>query len=55
MGWWEEYFGDILNLDDTPSVAEEKTGLSGSDLSVTQAEVTDVISKNSMVARPQGL
>lgn len=39
VGWWKEYFEDILNLTDTPSLEEAESA----DLLVTRAKITEVL------------
>ncbi|KAK3535381.1 hypothetical protein QTP70_011277 [Hemibagrus guttatus] len=43
VGWWKEYFEDLLNPTDTPSVEEPEAGDSEVDSFITQAEVTEVV------------
>ncbi|KAK3552129.1 hypothetical protein QTP86_001507 [Hemibagrus guttatus] len=43
VGWWKEYFKDLLNPTDTPSVEEPEAGDSEVDSFITQAEVTEVV------------
>ncbi|KAK3560466.1 hypothetical protein QTP86_009626 [Hemibagrus guttatus] len=43
VGRWKEYFGDLLNPTDTPSVEEPETEDSEVDSIITQAEVTEVV------------
>ncbi|KAK3537288.1 hypothetical protein QTP70_006984 [Hemibagrus guttatus] len=43
VGWWKEYFEDLLNPTDTPSVEEPEAGDSEVDSFTTQAEVTEVV------------
>ncbi|KAK3532757.1 hypothetical protein QTP86_028126 [Hemibagrus guttatus] len=43
VGWWKEYFEDLLNPTDTPSVEEPETEDSEVDSVITQAEVTEVV------------
>ncbi len=43
IGRWKEYFEDLLNPSDTPSIEEAEMEDSGVDSSITQAEVTDVV------------
>ncbi len=45
IGQWKEYFEDLLNPTDTPSVEEAEMEDSGVDSSITQAEVTEVVCK----------
>ncbi len=45
VGRWKEYFEDLLNPTDTPSVEEAGAGDSEVDSSITQAEVTEVVRK----------
>ncbi|KAK3552059.1 hypothetical protein QTP70_031765 [Hemibagrus guttatus] len=42
VGWWKEYFEDLLNPTDTPSVQESEAEDSEIDSSITPAEVTEV-------------
>uniref|UniRef100_A0A8C9TUR8 Reverse transcriptase domain-containing protein n=1 Tax=Scleropages formosus TaxID=113540 RepID=A0A8C9TUR8_SCLFO len=42
---WKEYFEDLLNPSDTPSVEEAEAGDSEGDLSITLAEVAEVVKK----------
>ncbi|KAK3515689.1 hypothetical protein QTP70_028465, partial [Hemibagrus guttatus] len=42
-GRWKEYFEDLLNPTDTPSVEEPEAGDSEVDSFITQAEVTEVV------------
>ncbi|KAK3562609.1 hypothetical protein QTP86_002090 [Hemibagrus guttatus] len=41
--WWKEYFGDLLNFTDTPSVEEPEAEDLEVDSFITQAEVTEVV------------
>ncbi|KAK3506577.1 hypothetical protein QTP70_009899 [Hemibagrus guttatus] len=41
--WWKEYFEDLLNPTDTPSVEEPEAEDSEVDSFITQAEVTEVV------------
>ncbi|KAK3521468.1 hypothetical protein QTP70_005774 [Hemibagrus guttatus] len=41
--WWKEYFEDLLNPTDTPSVEEPEPEDSEVDSFITQAEVTEVV------------
>ncbi|KAK3544176.1 hypothetical protein QTP86_006032 [Hemibagrus guttatus] len=43
VGRWKEYFEDLLNLTDTPSVEEPEAKDSKVDSFITQAEVTEVL------------
>ncbi|KAK3515164.1 hypothetical protein QTP70_008179 [Hemibagrus guttatus] len=43
VGWWKEYFKDLLNPTDMPSVEEPEAGDSEVDSFITQAEVTEVV------------
>ncbi|KAK3517717.1 hypothetical protein QTP70_016386 [Hemibagrus guttatus] len=43
VGRWKEYFEDLLNPTDTPSVEESEAGDSEVDSFITQAEVTEVV------------
>ncbi|KAK3544084.1 hypothetical protein QTP86_001213 [Hemibagrus guttatus] len=43
VGRWKEYFKDLLNLTDTPSVEEPEAEDSEVDSFITQAEVTEVV------------
>ncbi|KAK3532913.1 hypothetical protein QTP70_003674 [Hemibagrus guttatus] len=43
VGWWKEYFEDLLNPTDTPSVEEPEAEDSEVDSFITQAEVTEVV------------
>ncbi|KAK3508205.1 hypothetical protein QTP70_017467 [Hemibagrus guttatus] len=43
VGQWKEYFKDLLNPTDTPSVEEPETEDSEVDSFITQAEVTEVV------------
>ncbi|KAK3553558.1 hypothetical protein QTP70_004565 [Hemibagrus guttatus] len=43
FGKWKEYFEDLLNPTDTPSVEEPEAGDSEVDSFITQAEVTEVV------------
>ncbi|KAK3564177.1 hypothetical protein QTP86_010807 [Hemibagrus guttatus] len=43
VGWCKEYFEDLLNPTDTPSVEEPEAGDSELDSFITQAEVTEVV------------
>ncbi|KAK3558852.1 hypothetical protein QTP86_030442 [Hemibagrus guttatus] len=43
VGRWKEYFKDLLNPTDTPSVAEPEAEDSEVDSFITQAEVTEVV------------
>ncbi|KAK3547532.1 hypothetical protein QTP86_021516, partial [Hemibagrus guttatus] len=43
VGWWKEYFKDLLNLTDTPSIEEPEADDSEVDSFITQAEVTEVV------------
>ncbi|KAK3555547.1 hypothetical protein QTP86_021786, partial [Hemibagrus guttatus] len=43
VGRWKEYFDDLLNPTDTPSVEEPEAEDSEVDLFITQAEVTEVV------------
>ncbi|KAK3529990.1 hypothetical protein QTP86_009367 [Hemibagrus guttatus] len=43
VGWWKEYFKNLLNPTDTPSVEEPEAEDSEVDLFITQAEVTGVV------------
>uniref|UniRef100_A0A3B3CJV2 Reverse transcriptase domain-containing protein n=1 Tax=Oryzias melastigma TaxID=30732 RepID=A0A3B3CJV2_ORYME len=43
VGRWKEYFEDLLNPADTPSVEEAEAEDIGVELSITQAEVTEVV------------
>ncbi|KAK3513140.1 hypothetical protein QTP70_003771 [Hemibagrus guttatus] len=43
VGRWKEYFEDLLNPTDTPSVAEPEAEDSEVDSFITQAEVTEVV------------
>ncbi|KAK3572533.1 hypothetical protein QTP86_034321, partial [Hemibagrus guttatus] len=43
VGRWKEYFEDLLNPTDTPSVEEPEAGDSEIDSFITQAEVTEVV------------
>ncbi|KAK3513103.1 hypothetical protein QTP70_001397 [Hemibagrus guttatus] len=43
VGRWKEYFEDLLNPTDTPSVEEPEAGDSEVDSFITQAEVTEVV------------
>ncbi|KAK3513701.1 hypothetical protein QTP70_028906 [Hemibagrus guttatus] len=43
VGRWKEYFEDLLNLTDTPSVEEPEAEDSEVDSFITQAEVTEVV------------
>ncbi|KAK3549179.1 hypothetical protein QTP70_033971 [Hemibagrus guttatus] len=43
VGWWKEYFKDLLNPTDTPSVEEPEAEDSEVDSFITQAEVTEVV------------
>uniref|UniRef100_A0A671WJG1 Reverse transcriptase domain-containing protein n=1 Tax=Sparus aurata TaxID=8175 RepID=A0A671WJG1_SPAAU len=45
VGRWKEYFEDLLNPTDTPSIEEAEAGDSEVDPSITQAEVTEVVRK----------
>uniref|UniRef100_A0A671XNI3 Endonuclease/exonuclease/phosphatase domain-containing protein n=1 Tax=Sparus aurata TaxID=8175 RepID=A0A671XNI3_SPAAU len=45
VGRWKEYFEDLLNPADTPSIEEAEAGDSEVDPSITQAEVTEVVRK----------
>uniref|UniRef100_A0A671UP04 Reverse transcriptase domain-containing protein n=1 Tax=Sparus aurata TaxID=8175 RepID=A0A671UP04_SPAAU len=45
VGRWKEYFEDLLNPTDTPSIEEAEAGDSEVDRSITQAEVTEVVRK----------
>ncbi len=45
IGRWKEYFEDLLNHTDTPSIEEAEMEDSGVDSSITQAEVTEVVCK----------
>uniref|UniRef100_A0A671XIN0 Reverse transcriptase domain-containing protein n=1 Tax=Sparus aurata TaxID=8175 RepID=A0A671XIN0_SPAAU len=45
VGRWKEYFEDLLNPTDTPSIEEAEAGDSAVDPSITQAEVTEVVRK----------
>uniref|UniRef100_A0A671TEK4 Reverse transcriptase domain-containing protein n=1 Tax=Sparus aurata TaxID=8175 RepID=A0A671TEK4_SPAAU len=45
VGRWREYFEDLLNPTDTPSIEEAEAGDSEVDPSITQAEVTEVVRK----------
>ena len=42
VGRWKEYFEDLLNPTDTPSIEEAEAGDSEVDSFITQAEVTEV-------------
>ncbi len=50
---WKEYFEDLLNPTDTPSVEEAEMEDSGVDSSITQAEVTEVVCK--LLGRASGV
>ncbi|KAK3552203.1 hypothetical protein QTP86_005268 [Hemibagrus guttatus] len=43
VGWWKEYFEDLLNPTDTPSVEEAEAEDSEVYSFITQAEVTEVV------------
>ncbi|KAK3523485.1 hypothetical protein QTP86_033979, partial [Hemibagrus guttatus] len=43
VGWWKEYFEDLLNPTDTPSVEEPEAEDSEVDSFINQAEVTEVV------------
>ncbi|KAK3572793.1 hypothetical protein QTP86_007398 [Hemibagrus guttatus] len=43
VGWWKEYFEDLHNPTDTPSVEEPEAEDSEVDSFITQAEVTEVV------------
>ncbi|KAK3505719.1 hypothetical protein QTP70_020512 [Hemibagrus guttatus] len=43
VGRWKEYFEDLLNLTDTPSIEEPEAEDSEVDSFITQAEVTEVV------------
>ncbi|KAK3543175.1 hypothetical protein QTP70_012283 [Hemibagrus guttatus] len=43
VGWWKEYFEDLLNLTDMPSVEEPEAEDTEVDSFITQAEVTEVV------------
>ncbi|KAK3545916.1 hypothetical protein QTP70_016712, partial [Hemibagrus guttatus] len=43
VGRWKEYFEDLLNLTDTPSIEEPEAEDSEADSFITQAEVTEVV------------
>ncbi|KAK3548671.1 hypothetical protein QTP70_016417, partial [Hemibagrus guttatus] len=43
VGWWKEYFEDLLNPTDTPSVEKPEAEDSEVDSFITQAEVTEVV------------
>ncbi|KAK3558992.1 hypothetical protein QTP86_000122 [Hemibagrus guttatus] len=43
VGWWKEYFEDLLNPTDTPSIEEPEAEDSEVDSFITQAEVTEVV------------
>ncbi|KAK3515774.1 hypothetical protein QTP70_031824, partial [Hemibagrus guttatus] len=43
VGWWKEYFEDLLNPTDTPSVEEPEAEDSEVESFITQAEVTEVV------------
>ncbi|KAK3560274.1 hypothetical protein QTP86_004203 [Hemibagrus guttatus] len=43
VGWWKEYFEDLLNPTDMPSVEEPEAEDSEVDSFITQAEVTEVV------------
>ncbi|KAK3532449.1 hypothetical protein QTP86_018088, partial [Hemibagrus guttatus] len=43
VGWWKEYFEDLLNPTDTPSDEEPEAEDSEVDSFITQAEVTEVV------------
>ncbi|KAI3352928.1 hypothetical protein L3Q82_019491 [Scortum barcoo] len=45
VGRWKKYFEDLLNPTDLPSNEEAEAGVSEVDLSITQAEVTEVVRK----------
>ena len=45
VGRWKEYFEDLLNPTNTPSVEEEDPGGSGGGPPITGAEVTEVVKK----------
>ena len=45
VGRWKEYFEDLLNPIDTPSIEEAEAGDSEVDPFITQAEVTEVVRK----------
>ena len=45
MWRWKEYFKDLLNPTDTPSIEEAGAGDSEVDSFITQAEVTEVVRK----------
>ena len=45
VGRWKEYFEDLLNPTDMPSIEEAEAGDSEVDSFITQAEVTEVIRK----------
>ena len=45
VGRWKEYFEDLLNPTDTPSVEEAEAGDPEVDSFITQAEVTEVVRK----------
>ncbi|XP_055362025.1 uncharacterized protein LOC129603656 [Betta splendens] len=45
IGRWKEYFEDLLNPSDMPSAEEAEAGDSEADSPITQAEVTEVVSK----------
>ena len=42
---WKEYFEDLLNPTNAPSMEEAEPGDSGEDSSITRAEVTEVVKK----------
>ena len=41
--WWKEYFEDLLNPTDSPSIEEAEAGDSEVDLFITQAKITEVV------------
>lgn len=43
MSRWAEYFEDLLNPTNTPSIEEAKPGNSGSGLPISGDEVTEVL------------
>ena len=45
VGRWKEYFEDLLNPTDMPSIEEAEAGDSEVDSFITQAEVTEVVGK----------
>ncbi|KAL1267733.1 hypothetical protein QQF64_033096 [Cirrhinus molitorella] len=45
IGWWKEYFEDLLNPIDTPSVEEAEMEDLGVDSSISQTEVTELVCK----------